>query len=280
MERNGLAYWDRIAVHWRIAPPLSPSAAEISAIEHSAQAFADTANTISPFALLLGVTPAIARMRWPPGTTLLAADLSAAMIRHHWPADGVPPGARAIRADWRELPLPDSARHLVIGDGCYTALGSLDAAARLNREISRVLKPGGLYCLRCFVRPDRPPSAESLFQELFAGHARNPHLFRWLLAMAMQGDSPQGVLLDAVWREWNEQVADARAAIARCGWPERSDQAFERMRGMNTRFYFPRAADLRQLAEPLFDVVEFRVPDFEWGECFPTLVMRSRKNAQ
>ena len=48
-----------------------------------------------------------------------------------------------MRSDWRELPISSRSVDLVIGDGCYAALGSLAGARDLNREIHRILRPGG-----------------------------------------------------------------------------------------------------------------------------------------
>jgi SAM-dependent methyltransferase len=91
------------------------------------------------------------------------------MLHHVWPRVGFPEGTEIVRADWRELPLAAGTIDLVIGDGCYAALGSLAGARHLNQEIHRILKSDGWYCTRAFCRSEPPASIAALFEELEAG---------------------------------------------------------------------------------------------------------------
>ena len=80
------SYWDRIALRWRIAEPLAPGREDIAWFEHQAARYEAEAKR----ALLLGVTARIATMRWPAGTSLVAADWSSNMLT-------MPPGFSARR---------------------------------------------------------------------------------------------------------------------------------------------------------------------------------------
>jgi SAM-dependent methyltransferase len=215
-------------------------------------------------------------MRWPETTSLVAVDWSAAMIRHVWPANGLPRFAAPIRGDWRQLPLASASRDAVIGDGCYTVVGSFDEVALMNAEVRRVLQPGGLYCLRCFTRPQRRMDVAALFDELFSGRFRDLLLFRWLLAAAVQGDSRDGVPLDAVWQAWAEHVPDPSTLRELYGWPEDATGRIERWKGLRMRFLFPSIAELTELAAPHFALIECDVPGHEWGELFPRVLMRAK----
>jgi SAM-dependent methyltransferase len=275
MDRSALAYWESFAAgRFRSIPtPIVPAEQDIEFLESRIR----TIPGGNVEALLFGVTPRIATMRWPAGTSLIAIDWSRTMIRDLWPLDGLPHFARPLCADWRQLPLAAASRTLVVGDGCYTAIGTLADAAIVNEQVHRVLRPDGLYCLRCFCRPAQPLALGDLYEELHAGRISNVFMFRWLLAMAVHGASREGVVLDAVWREWNRRVPDSRGLFARCGWPEDAAWSIERWKGLSVRFSFPDAAEVHELAAPHFDVLEFHVPDYEFGECFPSVVMRARR---
>jgi SAM-dependent methyltransferase len=115
---------------------------------------------------------------------------------------------QAARADWRRLPIAAESVDLVLGDGCYAAMGPLAGARHLNREIRRVLKPRGWYCVRAFCRSDQASSIPELFDELEQGLVDNLDLFRWRLAMLVHGESVEGVALGKVRRIWRDHVRE------------------------------------------------------------------------
>ena len=274
-DRAALLYWDAIAGAWRIPPPLSPSAEDVLWFENNTGCL-EMDPPPAPAALLLGVTPAIANMRWPRDTSLVAIDWSQGMLQSVWARPEGRVWAEAVRADWRAMPLRTASRDVAVGDGCYTALGSYENAARTNAEIRRVLCDHGLFCLRAFVRPDRPEAVEGLFGELAQGSVSNLDLFRWRLAMAVQGSSRGGVRLSEVWRCWSEHIGDRRSLAERHGWPDSARRNIERWRDVEMRYYFPSLAELHALAAPCFEVVSCEIPGYEWGERFPRIVMRAR----
>ena len=275
-DRAALAYWNAISGGWRIAPPLSPSAEDIQWFETSAGCL-KAVPAPPPGALLLGVTAAIAHMRWPPETSLVAVDWAWGMLRNAWVRPEGRIWAPPICADWRAMPLRTASRDVAAGDGCYTALGSYENAARMNAEIGRVLRDGGLYCLRAFARPERPEPVAGLFDELAQGSLRNFDLFRWRLAMAVQGSSHSGVVLSEVWRCWSEHVGATRGLAERYGWADSSVRTLERWKTVAMRYYFPSLEELHALAAPCFEVLSCEIPGYAWGERFPRIVMRARR---
>src|SRR5688572_32317510 len=153
-----------------MAPPIVPAPEDIAFVEDRLLAAADGRPVA---ALLLGMTRGLATLRWPAGSALFAAEWSAAMIRRFWPTGGMPAGASAVRADWRELPFATSSFDFAAGDGCYSALASCGDIALVGRELGRVLRPGGLLSIRCVVRPERGLSVSDVFEELRAGRIAN-----------------------------------------------------------------------------------------------------------
>ena len=78
-------HWNQHARQWSlIGPPLRPSAEDISLLEQALTAWSASNVIAAPHALLCGVTPEIACMRWPSGTRLTAVDRSQAMIAGVW----------------------------------------------------------------------------------------------------------------------------------------------------------------------------------------------------
>jgi SAM-dependent methyltransferase len=274
-DRAALAYWESRAREWRVSPPLTPAPEDIAWYEARAAESAGAASSRPMRAILLGVTPGIATMRWPEGTSLLAVDWANGMLQHVWPRGGFPERTNVVRSDWRELPLTSGNIDLVIGDGCYAALGSLAGARHLNREIHRILRPGGWYCQRAFCRSDPAPSAAELFEELRAGGVENLDLFRWRLAMSVHGKSAEGVVLGKVWRVWQDHVRHYLEDGAHWSTNQRLNMA--RWEGVEARFSFPSSSELRALAEPDFDLQAWEQPGYESAEHFPRLLMRARR---
>jgi SAM-dependent methyltransferase len=272
-DRTALPYWEARSSHWRIVPPLSPGEDDVRFYEARA---GGSARGTGMDALLLGVTAPIAAMRWPAGTRLVSVDWARGMFRHVWPRESAPAGAALVCGDWRELPLASASIDFAVGDGCYSVFRDLAGPAAMNREMRRVLREGGELCLRCFRRPDAPASVDSLFADLLAGRIRNLDLFRWLLAMALQGASPHGVSVHAVWREWHARVPDPAAGRERWGWSDEAVANLERWRSLDTSYTFPTLAEIERLAAPHFDVVACDLPAYEFGAQFPRLVMRAR----
>ena len=273
-DRAARAYWETRAPDWRVSPPLTPAPEDIAWYEATVAACARSSGTGQPRAILLGVTPGIATMRWPEGTSLIAVDWAQGMVAHVWPRAGFPEHTDVVRADWRELPLASGSVDLVVGDGCYAAMGSLAGARRLNREIRRILKPRGWHCARAFCRSEKPGSLAALFEELDRGLVDNLDLFRWRLAMLVQGESDEGVSLGKVWRVWRDHVRDARSVAP--GWSADQRLNMARWENVEARFSFPTISELRGLAEPDFDLVTFEWPKYASAEHFPRLLMRAR----
>jgi hypothetical protein len=137
-----------------------------------------------------------------------------------------------------------------------------------------VLRPGGLACVRCFVRPERERSVAQLLAELRDAPS-GLDLFRWRLAMAVQG-TRWGVSLTEVWQAWNASFPDRGALPGLYGWTAAQIERIERWRDTRARYAFPSLTELRQLAAPRFDVLECEIPTYPLGEHFPRVTMRSR----
>lgn len=279
----GRDHWSHHARQWRhVGPPLRPVAEDVALFERLVAGDRRT----SLRAALLGVTPELARMRWPRGTRLVAFDRCPAMLAEVWPgtaALGRAPcfleSARAVRADWCALPAAAASLDVVVGDGCYTLLDAARGYPALGREVARALAPGGRFVMRFFVRPERPEPVDAVFADLRAGRIGSFHAFKWRLAMALHGSLAEGVAVAEIWSHWRARERDAEALAAHLGWPAAEVRTIDAYRAASARYTFPTLAEARaSLAE---DFVEraCHIGGYELGERCPTLLMTAASDA-
>jgi len=280
VDYSKLAFWEALAAQLpRLPlppPPSRVSPSDIECFEARARQAADALRKGTLDALMLGMTPAIAAMRWPEPTDLVALDWSSGMIRHQWPRSGLPRFAAPVQGDWRAMPLADACRDFAVGDCCQVSVDSFDDCAAYHAEVRRVLRPGGHFVQRCILRPEHAESPEAIFEQLFAGKMPNFEVFRRRLAMALHGSNRVGVRAGDVWRAWDEHVRDPRALLERYGWSSQTFETIDRWKGSEFRFPFPTLPEMLELAGPGFELIECDVPTYEMGERCPRLVMRRR----
>ena len=228
----------------------------------------------SPSALLLGVTQEIARMRWPAGTRLVAADRSLAMIQSLWPGDAL--GYPAFCAEWNALPVRDRSHDIVIGDGAFNIMPDPDGHHALAAVIARILRPGGVMLMRVFLRPDHAEPAATAIEDLWQGRIGNFHVFKWRLAQSLQGDSSAGVRLADIWDAWRAAVPDPQRLAERLGWPLEVLATIDNYRDALARYTFPTLSEVRALFDQRFVEQMCAFPSYELGERCPTLVYQLR----
>jgi ubiquinone/menaquinone biosynthesis C-methylase UbiE len=270
-------HWQRHATQWdRVGPPLRPSPEDIAFTE-AAIARRRSETAAADFrALMLGVTPELALMLWPEGTTLLAIDRSPAMIRHVWPHDALPPTAKAVCGNWERLPVGSTEMDAVIGDGFYTPLAYPSGYTQIGNEIRRVLKTGGLYVTRAFIQPRNTERPSSVFNALRSGQIGSFHAFKLRLAMALQESAARGVSLSAISATWHRCVPDPDALARALRWPPDAFATIDAYRDSNASYTFPTIDELRESLSLHFFELECHVPGYELGDRCPTLVLRAK----
>jgi SAM-dependent methyltransferase len=271
-----LRIWEEWAPRWtKIQPPARPIAEEIAAFERFVGAACAGAGSPGPRALLLGVTPEIATMRWPAGTRLLALDLSPVMIRTLWP-HAEARDAVAARADWRKMPVKDGTYDVVIGDGVLLWQRYPDDFVALAREIRRVLMDDGALVVRLFAKPDRDDPLPAIFADLRAGRIPNSAVAHLRLGTALRRDLRSGTRLGDVYDVWHANVPDEGVLLPSLGWWPEWVGTFEAYRGLDTTLAFLTVAELSDVFSDTFRLEECRVPSYdEHGMC-PTVVFRAK----
>jgi SAM-dependent methyltransferase len=238
-------HFARIVPQWsHFGPPLRPSADDTAVVQHVADGLAAAAHVV-----VLGLTPEIIACNWPADTKLSALDHSPSMIQSLWPPDKGPASAQAILGDWCAMPFASGAIDLVVGDGCYVLQTYPEGFERLTHEVRRVLRPGGRFVIRVFLRPDRLESIADIARELALGEVVSVHALKLRLLAALHGASGAGSCLDDVWRAWKSMPSVPAALIGIRGWTAEEIGGIESYQGMSARYYLPTLAEFRRCME-------------------------------
>ncbi len=269
--------WDKHAVRWNaLGAPLRPSAQDIEIMQDAVARHSEAAGRPATAAVLLGVTPEIATMRWPRPATLRAFDRNPSMIEFVWPGNREI-DAEAVCAIWTNLPIAGASCDVVVGDASFTNLHYPGGYLDLTREIHRILKPDGLLVARFFTRPPRRESAESIVAELVQGGIQSFHAFKLRLAAALQNDVQEGVVLADVWEVWHRIVPNPDDLALKLGWPRATIGTIDNYREISARYTFPSIEEIREVFSPHFEETSLVQPDYELGECCPIFQFSPRK---
>lgn len=270
------SHWKDHARQWQwLASPLRPAPEDVAIAERAVERWRAARRPAAPRALLLGVTPEIATMRWPARTRLLSVDHSTAMIRGVWPGAALDFAAAAC-AVWSALPLAGATQDIIACDGGFTGLAYPAGYRAVAGEARRVLRANGLLLARFFVSPDGRESAVEVWDDLRRGNIGNFHVFKWRLAMALHRDPGDGVKLADIWDAWNAAVPDPVELARRQGWPLPSVQTIGAYRGVAARYTFPTLAQVRAAMAGAFEEIECVIPAYELGARCPTLIFGPR----
>lgn len=269
--------WVAHARGWSLlGAPLRPSPEDVRAALSAIRSLSGGRAEGGCRALLLGVTPELATMEWPAGTTLVAVDRSEAMLEAVFPRVGLPEGARAILGEWESLPVETGSVDVVIGDGCLSMLEFPQGARRLGAEVRRALSPGGLFVIRAFAAPEDREEMAAIEEDLRAGAIGSFHALKWRVAMALQASAEAGVVLDDVYTTMDKLRPILAGFAERPGFEPDVVGTIEAYRGSPVKYWFPSVEELRGALSGSL-VLERRIEKtYELGDRCPTLVFRRR----
>ena len=265
------SHWNKHAQHWRyVKAPLRPCAEDMGLFQQTLSECFPTRTALD--ALMLGVTPELAANRWNPTLNLVAVDNTLAMIQSVWPSNDA---HRTVTCgNWLRLPVGDGRMNVAMIDGGLPAISFPDAHRRLAMELHRILKPGGLFMARIFARPDLTESVEDVFTAARGGQIGNFHVFKFRMAMALQGEDPAtGVRLDDVWRSVSARF-DQRALAELTGWPIEEIGTIDAYRGSQASYHFPSVAEMIDVLAGAFECVDRKRGTYELAERCPILAFR------
>ncbi len=268
------ALWRHLASVWKHRnPPARPSPQDTRLLEEMVGEA--LAGREAPRALLLGVTPEIATMRWPSGTRLVAVDGSAAMIREVWPADEAR-GAAVVRGEWGAMPFREGAFDIVVGDASLGFQKYPDPFHGVVREVRRVLRSSGALATRVYTRPETREPLETIFADLRAGRIGTAEFLWWRLFAALHHERARGADSADAYEAWRANVPDPAALASSIGWTPADTQKMDELGAAPFNFIFPTMREIRADLAATFEETACRAPACEAGDRNPTLLLRAR----
>lgn len=271
-ERATRDHFTRIVTQWSdFGPPLRPAPGDTALMQAAIDELQPGCR-----AVLLGLTPEIVASRWPSATRLVAVDHSAAMIAALWQPDAAPASAHAIQADWCAMPIASGCLDFVAGDGCYIVLSRPEGPRALTQEVHRVLRPGGRFAIRVFLRPDALERIDDIARALAGGEIGSVHALKLRLLAALHGSAGAGVRLPEVWRAWKELPQPPAALYGRRGWSAGEIAGIESYRNLDVSYMLPTAAEFRASIASHFVELSCRHARSELGARCPTFVLAAR----
>ena len=265
-------HFSQIVPQWsQFGPPLRPWPDDSAVVQRAASTLDAGAHVV-----VLGLTPEIIACDWPIDVKLSAVDHSPAMIEQLWPPAKGPIDAEVILTDWTAMPFEAGTIDLVAGDGCYVLQTWPDGYAALTREVARVLRSGGRYVIRVFLRPDEAESVSEIACDLAAGRISSVHAIKLRLLAAVHGTSGVGSRLDDVWQAWKGMPALPQALAGKRGWTAEEIVGIESYAGLDARYYLPTLAEFRHSLGSSLRELECVFGRNELAERCPTLVLARR----
>lgn len=256
--------------------PLVPCCEDIHLYESAVHAQAEAIQPRGIDALMLGVTPGIALMKWPAGARITAVEQSSAVIGALWPGD-IPGIRQAHCASWFEMPKAHKSCDVVLGDGSLNACRFPSDVWTLCRSLHERLRGGGILVVRCYTQPDVQENIDAVFEACFSATGLKVDCFKLRLFTAMQRSVEQGVAVRDAARILDRYHLDNRTMEHRLSWNKAAIEPFAKWRGSDAIYFFPKLHELRAVLAEWFDEVSVTWPDYELGHCCPMLVMRSRE---
>ncbi len=262
------SHWPAMARCWaQIVPPLRPTVPDLIGYRRFAEQWSHLHGP--PRVLLLGVTPELYHLPWPPERDLLAVDNTRAMLDLIWP--GLP--QETFQANWTELPFPSASRDLVLCDGGMQLLAHPHDQRRLVERLHEIISPGGRCLIRLFSPAEPKEPVSTVLDDLMSGQIANLSILKIRLGTAMQESPAAGVELATIWRTLRNAGGDWETLARRIGWSIDQLSVIDTYRDSAVRYHFLTARDAERLfcADGKFLLIGTHLPDYPFGKRCPVL---------
>ena len=258
--------WAKHADSWQyVTAPLRPCLEDMQMYQE--RAFERLAGIGMPRVLLLGCTPELLLMEWPPDTKITCIEQSKAMAQKVYEPTRIYVDdyvhTRLKIGNWLRLSeyFSPGEFDLVIGDGCYTQLSAAEYSV-LGRQIEAVAAPGCVFLHRFFVVPETWMLSDVLVAPITSNyvldqlkhpfHCTSFSALKLRLMVSMQDSFHDGVCLGDVYEAWAKFTSqNPMVAVKPQHFLARERDTIEHYRKSKKRYTFP-GASLSQMSRVVY----------------------------
>jgi len=264
-----MSVWNNQATRWEnVGFPTRPSLEDGAIITSIARK--NRYGNSSTHIAVLGVTPEVIQLDWPKGSIIEAVDMNPWMIETLYKPHHTFP-TMVHQGYWQSMPMSNASVDLVVGDGIFTPLETVNDYRALFCEMSRILKPGGVMIIRAFIRPDKCEKIEDVVSDALAGKIHYFGSLKWRIAMALVDDS-FGIKPAEIYRVFESYFPDRNSLSALCNWSMETIDTIDSYRDMESIFTFPTLDELTEVSQEYTKIIDIQSGSYELANRCPTIV--------
>ena len=266
---TGDDHWSNVAKQFgQTKPPLRPGPWDTELFSSLLR----QQHEISPLkhALLLGVTPEIATLKWPDECYLVALERAVSMIDNHWPGDIE--NQRSVHCgDWFDIPGTLSNLDVIIGDGCFSLQEFESGYHQLCRSLCPPLSSQGALIIRCFVNSESDKRLVDLLSDIDCSQCFSMEEVKSLLFSALASRESPHVKVRDIWSLWKQLVYEKNISIELMAKVAESG-SFDYYENSQLRLSIPYVDDVKKLLGEHFKNVEVFYSDYKLASFCPILL--------
>eukprot|EP01006_Ploeotia_vitrea_P066404 TRINITY_DN94915_c0_g1_i1.p1 TRINITY_DN94915_c0_g1~~TRINITY_DN94915_c0_g1_i1.p1 ORF type:complete len:295 (-),score=37.62 TRINITY_DN94915_c0_g1_i1:210-1058(-) len=271
--------WNRYKGFKALTPPLIPCEEDRDEMQRAIGVVQQKNPHLQ--ALMLGVTPGVAKLDYGENSTLLAVDISEGMIERDWIGDVE--GKRSVQqGNWLELSKSKanmSKFDIVLGDGSFSVLVTVEQWRALLATVVTVLKPGGQLVIRLFAPLSEQEEPQDVKKDIEDGKIGNFGIAKFRLGMAFRNKETNIMQLQTVYDYVVQQWPDLSLLIKdKEGWSEGDISTIKNWNGQNSVLTFLTQSEFIQMAEEAgLTLNNAYTPKYEFGDCCPILTLTKKE---
>lgn len=233
---HNLQQWSSMARVWSLVKtPLRPVQSEMDFLNNIIKKKFSTPLNV----LILGVTPELYQLAWPPFSKISAVDKSQGMIDAIWPGKK----EDAICDNWLTFQAEPESYDVILCDGGLHLVDYPREQSQLIARLHSLLKKDGLIFFRFFLPPLKKESLADIFSDLAQQKIASMSLLKLRLLFALQSSGESGVALKSVWNELEHKFSQ----LKELGWSEEELATVSPYQNNETKYHLSNLSEVLDL---------------------------------
>lgn len=272
MQERKESIWTEQCIRWaHVGAPTRPTSEDSAIMIQLAKSCLSEIE--EPNISVLGVTPEIIQLDWPSQTKLYAFDSSADMIKKWW-RQNKKIDSKVFLSDWKHLPVVNGSMNMILGDGSFTALQSVEEHQSVISEIDRVLQKNGYLIMRCFIRPDKKETVNQIKKDVETNKIQNFGTLKWRIAMALTDPKTSTVQPSYIYNIFHETFKDLSKLTRHNHWSRDLISTLDSYANMTGFFTFLTEASLKKYMLKNIKFLSKKTGNYELAERCPTILFK------